>query len=326
MKLRDKIFQTTNKDFDNIALEIFQSQYRNNKIYQRYTDSLRINPDKVDNIKKIPFLPISFFKTQAIVSSKSPILQTFESSGTTSSINSKHYLTDTDIYRESLLRGFERVYGNPKRYCFVALLPNYLERQNSSLIYMVNTLMNESKHVDNGYYLYNHDSLYKTLNRLEINKQPTILFGVSFALLDFVEHYSIKLKYTKIIETGGMKGRRKEITREELHETLCNAFGTSQIHSEYGMTELLSQAYSVRVGRYNAPAWMKVLIREVNDPFTYVKKTFSGGINVVDFANIYSCSFVETQDLGRINQDDSFSVLGRFDISDMRGCNLLINK
>lgn len=326
MKLRDKIFQTTELNFEQIALEIFQFQYLNNHIYRQYVDNLNIAPSEVCGLFDIPFLPISFFKTQEVISRQKMASKIFESSGTTGIFTSKHYVSDTGVYEESLLRGFEYSFGKPREYCFLALLPNYIEHKNSSLIYMVDTLMKKSKHVDNGYYLYDHASLYKTLEKLEADKQPTILFGVSFALLDFVENYSIKLKYTKIVETGGMKGRRKEITREELHEILRKEFHLPFIHSEYGMTELLSQAYSIEAGKYTTPAWMKIFIREVNDPFSYVKKTLSGGINIVDFANIYSCSFIETQDLGCINQDDSFSVLGRFDISDTRGCNLLLNK
>lgn len=322
--LRNKIFNATPYNFESLALEVFYFQHANNPIYRKYVDSLGISISQVRFLHQIPFLPISFFKTQKVLSSIEPVVQLFESSGTTGSINSKHYLTDIDIYEESLLKGFELAFGKPKNYCFVALLPNYLERQYSSLIYMVNRLMQESKHPHNGFYLYNHEELYEKLQKLEAEGQQTLLFGVSFALLDFAEKYRLSLKATQIIETGGMKGRRKEITREELHETLCKAFGTSKIHSEYGMTELLSQAYSQGEGTYHCPPCMRVLIREVNDPFSYISEGVTGGINVIDLANLYSCAFIETKDLGKLNADGSFSVLGRFDTSDIRGCNLLL--
>lgn len=324
MDLRNNIFNTSSQDFEKIALQLFYFQYANNTIYKKYVDYLNVIPMQVSSVEQIPFLPISFFKTQKVLSSSQSIEHWFESSGTTGSINSKHFLIDTKIYEESVLKGFELAFGKPKNYCFVALLPNYLERQYSSLIYMVDCLMQQSQHAANGYYLYNHEELYKKLLRLEAKGQKTLLFGVSFALLDFAEKYQLSLKSTQIIETGGMKGRRKEITREALHQTLCEAFSTSQIHSEYGMTELFSQAYSQGEGVYRCPPWMRVLTREVNDPFSYVSRGVTGGINVIDFANLYSCSFIETQDLGKIYPDGTFSVLGRFDASDVRGCNLMV--
>lgn len=320
--LREEIFNTTN--FEETALKLFKYQYDRNSVYRSYVDYLRLVPEEVVSLEKIPFLPISFFKTQKIISSPSPVIQKFESSGTTGSVNSKHYLIDTEIYEESLLKGFELAFGKPQDYCFVALLPNYLERQHSSLIYMVNHLMKKSQHPHNGFYLYNHEELYEKLQELERQAQPTLLFGVSFALLDFAEKHSLSLRSTKVVETGGMKGRRKEITREELHQTLCKAFGTQQIYSEYGMTELLSQAYSQGKGVYCCPPWMRIMTREVNDPFSCVLEGVTGGINVVDFANLYSCAFIETQDLGKSYADGTFSVLGRFDTSDVRGCNLML--
>lgn len=324
MCLRKKIFTTTPEDFSDIALEIFHFQYVHNTVYRQYVQHIGRSPSQIVNIQDIPFLPISFFKTQQVITTQSAILQTFESSGTTGNTTSKHHLIATDIYKESLLKGFELVFGSPQQYCFVALLPNYLERQNSSLIYMVNTLMNSSQHPENNYFLSNHKALYQTLRKLEEEQQPTLLFGVSFALLDFVEQYNLSLQHTKIIETGGMKGKRPEITREQLHRELCNAFDSEQIYSEYGMTELLSQAYAQKTDTYCCPPWMQVLIRETNDPFSYLTKNETGGINIIDFANLYSCSFIETQDLGRINSDNSFAVLGRFDIAETRGCNLLL--
>ncbi len=315
MKLEQKIFNVTNETFEAVALEVFRYQYENVAVYRKYVAALGVDVRKVQMLSQIPFLPISFFKTQKIVASGKNSEVVFESSGTTGMISSKHYVTRPEVYEKSLLKGFQQAFGDPKKYCFVALLPNYLERQNSSLVYMVNHLMKESQHPKNGFYLYNHEELYESLQELEAQKQPTLLFGVSFALLDFAEKYALSLQHTKIIETGGMKGRRKEITREELHNTLCNAFGTSQIYSEYGMTELLSQAYSQKQDEYHCPSWMRVVLREVNDPFSYVKQGEKGGINIMDLANLYSCSF---------NENGSFSVLGRFDTSDVRGCNLMV--
>ncbi len=323
-ELEQKIFNVTNETFEAVALEVFRYQYENVAVYRKYVAALGVNVREVQTLSQIPFLPISFFKMQQIVANGKNAKLVFESSGTTGMVSSKHYITRPEIYEKSLLKGFQQAFGDPKKYCFVALLPNYLERQNSSLVYMVNHLMQESQHPKNGFYLYNHEELYETLQELEAQKQPTLLFGVSFALLDFSEKYVLALQHTKIIETGGMKGRRKEITREELHNTLCDAFGTSQIYSEYGMTELLSQAYSQKQDEYHCPAWMSVVLREVNDPFSYVKQGEKGGINIIDLANLYSCSFIETQDLGCINANGSFSVLGRFDTSDVRGCNLMV--
>lgn len=323
-ELEQKIFNVTDETFEATALEVFRYQYENVEVYRQYVTELGVKVQDVQTITQIPFLPISFFKTQKVVADEQFAELIFESSGTTGTVNSKHYITHPYIYEKSLLKGFEQAFGDPKAYCFVALLPNYLERQNSSLVYMVNQLMGESQHPKNGFYLYNHEELYATLQELEAKKQPTLLFGVSFALLDFAEKYALSLRNVKIIETGGMKGRRKEITRAELHETLCQAFGTTQIYSEYGMTELLSQAYSQKQDEYHCPAWLRVLLREVNDPFSFVKQGEKGGINVIDLANLYSCSFIETQDLGCINANGSFSVLGRFDTSDVRGCNLMV--
>ncbi len=269
-ELEEKIFNVTNETFEAVALEVFRYQYENVAVYRKYVAALGINVIEVQTLSQIPFLPISFFKTQQIVANEKNAELIFESSGTTGMVSSKHYVTRLEIYEKSLLKGFQQAFGDPKKYCFVALLPNYLEQQNSSLVYMVNHLMKESQHPKNGFYLYNHEELYEALQGLEAQKQPTLLFGVSFALLDFAEKYALSLQHTKIIETGGMKGRRKEITREELHNTLCNAFGTSQIYSEYGMTELLSQAYSQKQDEYHCPPWMRVVLREVNDPFSYV--------------------------------------------------------
>ncbi len=317
-ELEQKIFNVRNETFEAVALEVFRYQYENVAVYRNYVDVLGKNVAEIQSLSAIPFLPISFFKTHQVVGNKQEAQLVFESSGTTGMLSSKHYVTRPAIYEKSLLNGFEKAFGDPKQYCFVALLPNYL------LVYMVNHLMSESKHPKNGFYLYNHEELYATLQELEAQKQPTLLFGVSFALLDFAEKYALSLRTTKVIETGGMKGRRKEITRAELHQTLCQAFGTSGIYSEYGMTELLSQGYSQKQDEYHCPPWLRVVLREVNDPFSYVKQGEKGGINIIDLANLYSCSFIETQDLGCINSNGSFSVLGRFDTSDVRGCNLMV--
>lgn len=322
--LEKSIFQVQQHNFEATALEVFRYQYEQLTVYRDYVDSLGRQVNAIRKLSQIPFLPISFFKTHEILATAKQAQLIFESSGTTGAINSKHYVANAEIYEESLLEGFKQAFGHPSEYCFLALLPNYLERKNSSLVYMVNRLMKESQHHHNGFYLYDNEALYNKLQELERQGQPTLLFGVSFALLDFAEKYNIALKHTQIIETGGMKGRRKEITREELHQTLCRAFGTSQIYSEYGMTELLSQAYSKAAGTYHCPAWMRICIREINDPFTYTDFGVTGGINVIDLANLHSCAFIETQDLGRINSDGSFTVLGRFDTSDIRGCNLMV--
>lgn len=324
MNLDKQIFQAKESSFQKIALDVFRYQYENVAVYQNYIDSLGISPKQVTSLPQIPFLPIEFFKTHKVLAKTQSAALVFESSGTTGILSSKHYVAQTEIYEESLLRGFTQAFESPNKYCYVALLPNYLERQNSSLVHMVNRLMQESKNPGNGFYLYNHKDLYRKLHELEAAAQPTLLFGVSFALLDFAAQYKLDLQYTQIIETGGMKGRRKEITRDELHRQLCTAFNTPEVYSEYGMTELLSQAYAKKKEEYHCPPWMRVLIREVNDPFTNASQGSSGGINIIDLANLYSCSFIETKDLGRINPNGSFSVLGRFDTSDIRGCNLLV--
>jgi hypothetical protein len=273
---------------------------------------------------QIPFLPISFFKTHKIIENQAFADVIFSSSGTTGIDNSQHFVQNVKLYEESYLKGFEQYYGDINDYCILALLPNYLERQGSSLIYMVEDLIKKSNHPESGFYLYEHGQLEEKLNRLKANKQKTILIGVTYALLDFVENFPINFPELVVMETGGMKGRRKEMIREELHQTLCEGFGVSEIHSEYGMTELLSQAYSKGNGIFETLPWMKVLIRDTNDPLTFLSNGKTGGINVIDLANINSCSFIATQDLGKIHTDNTFEVLGRFDNSDIRGCNLMV--
>ena len=323
-----KIFHTPYYHFDDLALEIFNFQYYNNTVYKKYVDTLKINPGNINTIETIPFLPISFFKTHKVTTSIFDPEVVFESSGTTGENTSRHLVKDVGIYEQSFLKGFHQFYGNPAGWCIIGLLPNYLERENSSLVYMVNRLISESDHSNSGFYLHNFDKLYQTLVYNEMMEVPTLLIGVTFALLDFSEKYSLKLKHTTIMETGGMKGRREEITREEVHSVLMKKLGVSEIHSEYGMTELLSQAYSSGNGRFHTPSWLKILIREYNDPFAVSssgtnKNATSGLINVIDLANIYSCSFIATDDVGKLYNNGSFEVLGRRDASDLRGCSLL---
>ena len=314
----------TERQFSEIALQTFNFQYNNNPVYGSYIKKLNTDISKIKHYKDIPFLPIDFFKTHTILSSEEKVQTTFRSSGTTGMTPSQHHITNLSIYEKSFINAFEQFYGNIKDYTFLALLPSYSERNNSSLIYMVERLMQISNKTDNGFYLYNHEDLYKKLNELEAKKQKTILIGVSFALIDFFEEFKISLSSTTIIETGGMKGRKKEIVREELHKIIKSATGLKNIHSEYGMTELLSQAYAKTENKYKSPPWMKILIRDTNDPFSILKTGKSGGINIIDLANINSCSFIETKDLGKIHNNNTFEVLGRFDNSDVRGCNLMV--
>ncbi len=315
---------TNNTEFEKLCFNIFNYQYKFNVVYKNYVNNLKVDISKVAEIKDIPFIPIDFYKTHKIITNATTIETTFRSSGTTGTNISEHHILDLSIYEKSFLKTFNQFYGNPENFTFLALLPSYSERNDSSLIYMVQKFMEISKKKDAGFFLYNFDELYKKIYELEKRNDKTILFGVSFALLDFFEKYQIKLKNTIIIETGGMKGRKKEIVREELHSKIKRATNLEAIHSEYGMTELLSQAYAKKQNRYQTPPWMKVLIRDVNDPFTYVKHGATGGVNIIDLANINSCSFVETKDLGKLHYDNSFEVLGRFDNSDIRGCNLMV--
>lgn len=270
-------------------------------------------------------MPIEFFKTQKVVTGNLKPVGYFQSSGTTSATTSRHYFRSLELYEKSFIKNFEKSYGKITNYCILALLPSYLEQQHSSLIYMVKRLIEFSGDSNSGFYLYNYDELHQKILGLEKAGQKTILFGVTFALLDLAEKYHFHLENTIVMETGGMKGRRREMVREELHGILCEAFGVKHIHSEYGMTELFSQAWSKGDGVFCTPPWMKILIRDINDPGTLLNHHNTGGINVIDLANFDSCSFIATQDLGRTQEDGSFEVLGRFDHSDVRGCNLLIN-
>jgi phenylacetate-coenzyme A ligase PaaK-like adenylate-forming protein len=315
---------SSQKQFEKIALKVFRYQHENNLVYRKFCDLMKVEPQKVKTLQQIPFLPIQFFKSHAVVSNTNPVQNTFTSSGTTGTITSKHLVTDTSIYEESYRKGFSQFYGNIEDYVVLALLPSYLEREGSSLIYMVEDLIQLSNHDESGFYLHNHDELIKKLTELDQSGQNVILIGVTFALLDLIEKHQFQLQNTIIMETGGMKGRRKEMIREELHQQLCEGFGVTAIHSEYGMTELLSQAYSLGEGVFECPSWIQILVRDTEDALTYIPQGKTGGINVIDLANINSCSFIATQDLGKKNPNNSFEVLGRFDNSDIRGCNLMV--
>ena len=323
--LREDIFKITSElEFNTLALRVFKFQYEANAVYQKFCKLLDKHPSNVNSLRDIPFIPIEFFKSHDILSSKEPIVKTFTSSGTTGSQTSKHFITDLTIYEDSFNIAFQEFYGNPEDYAILALLPSYLERDGSSLIYMANNLIADSKHPKSGFYLHNLEDLAQTLKALDANGQKTLLIGVSFALLDLVDAYSFQLENTIVMETGGMKGRRKEMIREELHEILSKGLGVNNIHSEYGMTELLSQAYSNGQGVFNCPKHMKILIRDPEDALTYLNKGKTGGINVIDLANLNSCSFIATQDLGKQISETDFEILGRFDHSDVRGCNLMV--
>ena len=319
------IFSINSQDqFDDIAIRIFHYQAENNPIYKKYLFHLGTNISEINNINQIPFLPIEFFKTQQIITGDQKPVKTFYSSGTTGEEHSNHHITDISIYEKSFLTAFEQHYGKISNYCILALLPTYLENESSSLVYMVNKLIKESGHSESGFYLENIEELAFKLKSLKETNTKTILIGVSYALINLAEKFPMKLSDTIIMETGGMKGKRKELTKKELHQFLSSKFGVKTIHSEYGMTELLSQAYSFGEGKFFTPPWMKIIIRDAYDPFTFLENGKSGGINIIDLANINSCSFIETKDIGKINSNGSFEVLGRFDYSDIRGCNLLV--
>ncbi len=325
-ELIGKVFAAGPENFNHTALEVFQFQYYNNAVYKKYCDTLKIRVSQVQSITEIPFLPIGFFKTHSIVTGAFEPEAIFESSGTTTTINSKHFVKDIALYEKSFGTCFNLFYGSIKDWCIIALLPSYLERDNSSLVMMADKLIQQSWHPQSGFYLNEFDKLKAVLTQLENSQQKTLLIGVTFGLLDFAEHYPMPLHHTMIMETGGMKGRREEMTRAQVHAILCKAFQKETIHSEYGMTELLSQAYSKGKGIFNTPPWMKVLLREEDDPFAMHDigdKTITGAINVIDLANIYSCSFIATEDAAKLYTDGSFEVMGRLDNTDIRGCSLL---
>ncbi|MGY5848313.1 LuxE/PaaK family acyltransferase [Salegentibacter sp. HM20] len=323
--LEKRIFEIESPaDFEEICLEVFAFQYEHNKVYQKFCRLLNKKPENVSASKEIPFLPIEFFKNQKVISGRDDAEIIFTSSGTTGMATSKHYVSKLELYEQSFKKTFKQFYGDPENLVILALLPSYLERTGSSLIYMVDALIKQSRQPESGFYLNNLEELAEKLRSLEARGKKSLLIGVSFALLDLVEKYNFKLQHTIVMETGGMKGRRKEMIREELHGILKQGFGVEKIHSEYGMTELLSQAYSKGDGIFECPKWMKILIRDPEDPLQLLDGGKIGGINMIDLSNLYSCSFIATQDLGKKLSNFETAILGRFDNSDVRGCNLLI--
>ena len=323
--MQNAVFNIQNQsDFKTCALQVFRHQFKNNGVYRSFCDLLYIHSSDVKEVEEIPFLPIQFFKSHAVLSSTQAVKETFTSSGTTGSSVSKHMVTDVSWYTKSYTKGFEHFYGPIEDFTVLGLLPNYLERDGSSLIYMVDDFIKKSNNPASGFYLNNLTELSKTLIELDKKGEKVLLIGVAFALLDLIESQQFKLQNTIIMETGGMKGRRKEIIRNELHEILCAGFGVSKIYSEYGMTELLSQGYSSGDGVFDCPPWMKILARDTEDALTMVGANKTGGLNVIDLANYNSCSFIATQDLGKVDNNGRFEVLGRFDHSDIRGCNLMV--
>ncbi len=323
MQWNHKVFGVSEADFEALSLEIFRYQFENNKVYNNYVKALGVNPSGIHTITQIPFLPIRFFKSHPVQTGDFIPETVFESSGTTGTVNSRHLVKDISLYTESFTRSFELFYGPVKNWCIIGLLPSYLERSNSSLVFMVNNMIKESAHEKSGFYLDEYDQLFTVLNELERQQQKTLLIGVTFALLDFAEQFQPVLKNTVVMETGGMKGRRKEMIRPELHELLTKSFHITTVHSEYGMTELLSQAWSTGEGIFNTPPWMKILVRDEEDPLL-VRETGAGAINVIDLANVHSCSFIATDDAGKVFKNRSFEILGRMDGSDLRGCSLLM--
>jgi hypothetical protein len=313
----------TAADFEQRCLDVFRFQAERCAIYKKYIALLGVMPSQICRVDDIPFLPIAFFKTQAVTSGEQPPQIIFTSSGTTGAQSSQHFVADVSLYEKSFTKSFTLFYGQPSDYVILALLPSYLERQGSSLVYMVEKLMAQSAQPDNGFYLHNFSELHNRLQRLQQQGKKTLLIGVSYALLDFVAQYPLHFPELTVMETGGMKGKREELPKQELHRVLCKGFGVAHIHSEYGMTELLSQAYSKGNGIFYAPPWMRVCIRDQRDPFARVPAGTLGGVNIIDLANVYSCAFIETQDLGKRYPDGSFEIAGRFAQSDVRGCNLL---
>jgi phenylacetate-coenzyme A ligase PaaK-like adenylate-forming protein len=309
-------------DFAQCCLAVFRFQAQHCPVYREYLRALDIHPQEISAVAQIPCLPIAFFKTRTIVSSPQPAQLLFTSSGTTGTQPSRHFVTDVAVYEQSFLTGFRRFYGPPSDYTLLALLPSYLEREGSSLVYMVERLMAQSA-PGSGFYLHDFAALHRKLQQLQLQQKQVLLMGVSYALLDFAEQYPVRFPELIVMETGGMKGRREELPKQELHRRLERGFGVEGIHSEYGMTELLSQAYSCGAGIFRTPPWMQVRIRDRRDPFVPAPTGATGGVNVIDLANVFSCAFIETQDLGKVYPDNSFEILGRFAQSDIRGCNLM---
>ncbi len=304
------------------AIQLFQYQFQHNKVYNEWCRLLSIQPHSVTCLEQIPFMPISFFKTHRVITGEFNPEVTFTSSGTTQSVSSRHLVKDASLYKASFMAAFRRFYGDVKNWCIIGLLPSYLERDGSSLVYMVKELIEQSAHPQSGFYLHDWEALHQTLQKVETQNQKTLLIGVTYALLDFAAEYPLPLQHTVVMDTGGMKGKKKEITREEVHGELAKAFHLKNIHSEYGMTELLSQAYSAGNGMYRCPPWMKVLVRNEEDPL-HVSHGGKGVLNIIDLANRDSCAFIATDDAGIVHQNESFEVWGRLDNSDIRGCSLL---
>ncbi len=326
--VRKAIFSASPGNMESLAVALFRFQYEQNQVYHRYCNSIHAHVEEVDTLQKIPFLPIQFFKTQEVITTSFTPEIVFESSGTTGSVNSKHAVKSLSLYEESFQKTFQQFYGQAEDYCIIGLLPSYLERKNSSLVYMVDDMIKKSKHPDSGFYLYDFEKLHHTLLQNEARQQRTILIGVSYALLDFALQFPMQLQHTIVMETGGMKGRAKEISKQALHEQLKNNLGSTVIHSEYGMTELMSQAYSHQEGRFNCPPWMKILLRAADDPFDILQhqqEPITGAVNIIDLANVYSCAFIATDDVGRLYPDGSFEILGRLEQADIRGCGLMVS-
>lgn len=324
-QFQQRLFNLSPNNFEPAALELFQFQYKENVVYKKYCDLIGVQHQKVKSIDTIPFLPISFFKSHEVKTSSFEAKEIFTSSGTSSSQTSKHYIKELSLYEKSFEHAFEHFYGNVNQYRILALLPSYLERKGSSLVYMAKQLIDKSNHTESGFFLDDLNALNNTLNALAAKNKKVLLIGVSFGLLDFIEAFKpVKNSNLIVMETGGMKGKRKELIREELHKKLIEGLQTDCIHSEYGMTELLSQAYSSEHGKFSPPNWMKVLIRKFDDPFSFAQFGETGGINIIDLANIYSCAFIQTDDLGKKINDTNFEILGRYDKTTIRGCNLMV--
>lgn len=323
--LRQQVFSiASEQEFNDLALATFKLQYAENSVYRSFVQALNMQAEELTDFRQIPFLPVEFFKTHDLSCSTATPEIVFSSSGTTGMVQSKHPVLDLSWYEESFTKGFEFFYGDVSQYTILALLPSYLEREGSSLIYMVDELIKGSEQPLSGYFLHNHQDLYQTLCDLKEKKKKVLLIGVTYALLDFIETYTIDFPELIVMETGGMKGKRREMVRAELHQILCQGFQVRTIHSEYGMTELLSQGYSKGEGIFSCPPWMRVLARDINDPLSLVESGRTGGINIIDLANRNSCAFISTQDLGKVYPNGSFEIAGRFDNSDIRGCNLLV--
>lgn len=327
--LRKEIFDIREQDFERLAIRIFQFQYEQNPFYFQFCRALHISRESVDHLWQIPFLPIQFFKTKKITTTRFEPELVFESSGTTGSVNSKHFIRETGLYEDSFLKNIESAYGDITEYCVLGLLPSYLERSNSSLVWMVKKLIDKSNYSQSGFHLNDFETLYDILQQNEKESIPTLLIGVTYALLDFFEKHPMQLSHTIVMETGGMKGRKSEMTRTAVHSRIKELASVKEVHSEYGMTELLSQAYSKKDGIFSCPSWMKVVVRKEDDPFdicypgSVSGNECTGAINIIDLANIYSCSFIATDDIGKLYNDGKFEVLGRLDNSDIRGCSLM---